>query len=873
MRRSRVPVVGVTFSLEEEEEKLLGSPSSDRGEEGDSDAAAPGIRRSLQDNSPGAYHSTVATRLRATLHGKPFTVILVLALIIALFMPDLWVICGMNSNLEIDIVLSSVMLLFLIELIALSVVDPTYFMSVFFMMDVVGTLSMVFDISFLLGSDATIARTADDNGKRTCNVMFLRAARAARVGARAGRLSRILRYIPVLSYLSGSEQEKQSSRGIAVVISAQLANSVTTRVACLTIILVMVIPLFDIMSFPQNDYSLQTWVDRLSLDYKKKKYEVFTQELTQMVRFFGRHDYGPYKACHGYAMDNDTFVCKEMVTDWQPELPEPPRLASALLVHSDTFLVGFNMQAPIKFEAGLSMLNILFIIFSMVFSGLTLSNVVTDLAVRPLERMLLTVRQIASTVFKFSQEVADEEEAEEETYDVDSTSEMELLEKVVQKLAIIADLQTRHSVERTEDMRDEDIGILSMMQGKNIVEEAAKQEGRSTMWIPEGPQIRKTNMVPSMNVEDFGVSQEEMYQTWAFNSLSLSKPHNTSLSILIISRFHEAGDGFIRTQEDETTLQRFVSQLEKEYPPNPFHNFSHAVDVVNVVARLLRLIDSEAFLTELEQYALLIAAIAHDVGHPGVNNGFLSEVSHELALQYNDRSPLENMHCAKLYSIVANLETNVFSMMTREQYKEVRKHCIETILHTDMICHQGMVKDLQMLYQMNSEVFINRPDANNSGIASFTAEIEVFNHADTKPLVMKTVLHSADVSNPCRSWEVTEAWAIACLDEFFAQGDQEKVLGIPVQFLNDREKLNKPNSQIGFIEFMIAPFFAAQIRLFPTLHELGDNLANNNARWEELWVMEVSPSDEERMKVRARVEKVKDTLEDAKLCGAAKPGC
>merc|ERR1719461_1532992 len=101
----------------------------------------------------------------------------------------------------------------------------------------------------------------------------------------------------------------------------------------------------------------------------------------------------------------------------------------------------------------------------------------------------------------------------------------------------------------------------------------------------------------------------------------------------------------------------------------------------------MNLMNSEGFLSELEQFALLIAAIAHDLGHPGVNNGFLSEVGHELALQYNDRSPLENMHCAKLYTIVANPTTNVFNKLSKEEYREARKNIIETILHTDMISH------------------------------------------------------------------------------------------------------------------------------------------------------------------------------------------
>merc|ERR1711988_2085707 len=140
----------------------------------------------------------------------------------------------------------------------------------------------------------------------------------------------------------------------------------------------------------------------------------------------------------------------------------------------------------------------------------------------------------------------------------------------------------------------------------------------------------------------------------------------------------------------------------------------------------MTLTNAAEFLTELDQFSLLIAAIGHDLGHPGVNNGFLSEVGHELALQYNDRSPLENMHTPKLFSIVAKEETNVFGSLTKEQYKEVRKLCIETILHTDMMGHTGMVKDLQMVFQMNYEVF------GEHQCAGSPAEIEVFSRSDTK---------------------------------------------------------------------------------------------------------------------------------------------
>merc|ERR1712187_594751 len=166
-------------------------------------------------------------------------------------------------------------------------------------------------------------------------------------------------------------------------------------------------------------------------------------------------------------------------------------------------------------------------------------------------------------------------------------------------------------------------------------------------------------------------------------------------------------------------------------------------------------------LMELDQFSLLIAAISHDLGHPGVNNGFLSEVGHELALQYNDRSPLENMHCARLYTIVAEEDTNVFGKLTREQYKEVRKNCIETVLHTNMMSHAALVKDLQMTYQMNSEAFSYVPEAGSSELdQTRPAELEVFNQSDVKVLIMNNFLHSADVSNPCRVWETAMAWSM-----------------------------------------------------------------------------------------------------------------
>jgi len=90
-------------------------------------------------------------------------------------------------------------------------------------------------------------------------------------------------------------------------------------------------------------------------------------------------------------------------------------------------------------------------------------------------------------------------------------------------------------------------------------------------------------------------------------------------------------------------------------------------------------------------------------------------------------------------------------------------------------------------------------------------------------------------------------------------------MGIPVQMLNDRNKVNKPFSQIGFIEFMIVPLELAKVKLFPTLFDGADNLQINLQEWYKAWVDDVNPGEEEREKVFARVQKAADQLLDVCL--------
>jgi len=95
-----------------------------------------------------------------------------------------------------------------------------------------------------------------------------------------------------------------------------------------------------------------------------------------------------------------------------------------------------------------------------------------------------------------------------------------------------------------------------------------------------------------------------------------------------------------------------------------------------------------SLLNPFEALTLLVTAIGHDVGHPGVNNGFLVTLNAPLAQLYNDRSVLESFHCAAYSQILRRYWPSAFGD------SKMRSLMISSILATDMGLHFDYMKKL-----------------------------------------------------------------------------------------------------------------------------------------------------------------------------------
>ena len=90
---------------------------------------------------------------------------------------------------------------------------------------------------------------------------------------------------------------------------------------------------------------------------------------------------------------------------------------------------------------------------------------------------------------------------------------------------------------------------------------------------------------------------------------------------------------------------------------------------------------------------------------------------------------------------------------------------------------------------------------------------------------MNLLIHSADISNPTKIFDIYFDWAKLVVEEFWDQGDKEKKLNLPC--FCDREKVTIYQSQLGFINFIEIPYFSLLADLDPKLKFFYDNLLNN----------------------------------------------
>lgn len=325
--------------------------------------------------------------------------------------------------------------------------------------------------------------------------------------------------------------------------------------------------------------------------------------------------------------------------------------------------------------------------------------------------------------------------------------------------------------------------------------------------------------------------------SWHFPAHELSMDELTCGTLYMLEHQLQSPD-LAEYQIPRDELVGFLLATRRQYKHERevhYHNWRHAVDVTQSIYSFLVFFglcpptDSEEnpkpehkgierVLTPLDGLILLVSAIGHDVGHPGVNNAFLVACNHPLAQMYNDKSVLENYHCA------------AYSQLLRRHWPSLatitgfRSTMISTILATDMQRHfdyMNQLKELKEKYSDSEAAVEDWPDKDKE---------------HTRELIMAILMKAADISNVARPFDVSSTWARILMNEFARQGELEAELELPTCLFggppNKEDMLAAAQSQKGFMSLFGSPLFSGIADMMPSVKCAFDTLEANQDTWE-----------------------------------------
>lgn len=328
--------------------------------------------------------------------------------------------------------------------------------------------------------------------------------------------------------------------------------------------------------------------------------------------------------------------------------------------------------------------------------------------------------------------------------------------------------------------------------------------------------------VPYMDLLNLGGHSEKYYtdkiNRWGFNAYEFDHDELLYIAYLILS-----GCPYDQRLEGKKLLSLLFFVRDNYHTGNPFHNWRHAIDVLQAtnyyIQQLINSSSEERFdIPTVDQYALLLASLGHDIGHPGITNAFLINQSTPLANLYDNISVLEQFHHTQFAQIIRPY------LLGLPNKRHVEKVIHSSILATDMARHDSFVEQLE------------------SGPAL----------ANDTELLCSVLIKCADISNVCRPLDSSCKWGLSLGAEFTQISQLEKCLhgqsisefchshnvqGFNIDQIGTQQAVDLVptlcGSQLFFINRFAKDFFGKVGICLPPLNFLSKQLDENANFWQD----------------------------------------
>jgi cAMP-specific phosphodiesterase len=217
-------------------------------------------------------------------------------------------------------------------------------------------------------------------------------------------------------------------------------------------------------------------------------------------------------------------------------------------------------------------------------------------------------------------------------------------------------------------------------------------------------------------------------------------------------------------------------------------------------------------LQDLELFALLLAAIGHDIDHRGLNNTYYRKAKAPLGILYEERPVMEMHHCAVLLELLAKSDHDILEGIdTAADKVKFNDFLVKLILATDTDKHFAYLKEFQEI----------------------SGEFDKKNERH-RLLLAQIILKAGNVANTTRSFEVAADMAHRLAEENFKQGDLERQLEIEISPNCDKQSPTHISvTQLTFYEYIAGPLLQSIGGFIPTLADTAEQFQKNKKNWEQ----------------------------------------
>ena len=347
-------------------------------------------------------------------------------------------------------------------------------------------------------------------------------------------------------------------------------------------------------------------------------------------------------------------------------------------------------------------------------------------------------------------------------------------------------------------------GVAVEMQKLNEVMTNGAAQIEMTKWI--GDLEANMNEIPSR----LAIPMQRKDEIWAFNFNTIEWNGIGLFKVVFgIFKYFELMERF---KISNSMLFTFLYTLRETYNDTPYHNWIHAVDVLQFYAYEIKRCALESTFSASELLAICVAALAHDAGHKGLDNRYNVSTMTPHGILYKDSgSVMEYSHCSVLIDVVAQPQASLFRFIPEAQMCKIWQLMIKMILATDMAVQPKILKAANDLMDIGPVNLANEQH---------------------RLMAMQLLMMLANVSNVCRPFEVAHEWWDLLMEECWKQGDLERAQSLELSNpFNDREAPEKEQYEIIFIQDHCLPLMHVVSRIFAELDETTKACLANVEKW------------------------------------------